>query len=56
MPFQRCTTESKTQGWKWGNRGACYKTIREALRQAIAIGEKEKAVKEINQMRGSKNA
>lgn len=47
MPLKRCKINGES-GWKWGSSGTCYKSKRDAIRQAIAIEGAER-FKEIMQ-------
>lgn len=37
MPIKRCTLPNGKKGYKWGNKGKCYKSKKDALKQMRAI-------------------
>tara|TARA_R100001244_G_scaffold11581_3_gene13823 strand:- start:511 stop:663 length:153 start_codon:yes stop_codon:yes gene_type:complete len=36
MPIKRCALPKGKKGWKWGNKGKCYPTRKQAEKQASA--------------------
>ena len=42
MPIKRCKLKSNKLGYKWGNKGKCYSTKAQALKQMRAIKSKKK--------------
>jgi len=44
MPIQRCSLKGDKKGWKWGSKGKCYPTKKQAQAQqkaAYAAGYKK---------------
>lgn len=37
MPIKRCTLPNGKRGYKWGDKGKCYPTKEQALKQMRAI-------------------
>jgi hypothetical protein len=45
MPIKRCSLPKGKKGWKWGDKGKCYPTRKQAEKQAraaYASGYREK--------------
>jgi hypothetical protein len=36
MPIQKCKLKNGKQGWKWGKKGKCYLSKKQAQKQAQA--------------------
>lgn len=37
MPIKSCSLPDGKSGYKWGDKGKCYKSKKDAIRQGIAI-------------------